>query len=224
MWLLENTKNSSQRKNWDRTPPNSPSSIYVHKPSLAIFFKCSVQSLSCVRLFVTPWTAAHQASLSISNSLSLLKLMSIESVMPFNHLILCRPLLLLPSVFPSIRVFFNESVLPIRWPTYWSFSFSISPSNEYSGQISFRTDWFDLFAVQEKAWSPGERGVLEKGKSWRRERLPTPVFWPGEFHGVYSPWGRKELDTTEWLSLLNCRPVLFKLWLFFPNPLQWVLL
>ena len=108
----------------------------------------SVQSLSCVRLFVTPWSAARQASLSITNSWSLLKLMSIESVMPFNHLILCCPLLFLPSVFPSIRVFSNESLLPIRWPKYWSFSFSISPSNEYSGQISFRIDWFHLLAVQ----------------------------------------------------------------------------
>ena len=108
----------------------------------------SVQSLSHVWPFVTPWTAAHQASLSITNSQSLLKLMSIESVIPSNHLILCCPLLLLPSIFPSIRVFSNESVLCMRWPKYWSFSFSISPSNEYSGLISFRTDWFDLLAVQ----------------------------------------------------------------------------
>ena len=108
----------------------------------------SVQLLSHVRLFVTPWTAAHQASLSITNSQSLLKLMSIMSVMPSNYLILCHTLLLLPSIFPSIRVFSNESVLHIRWPKYWSFSFSISPSNEYSGLISFRMDWFDLLAVQ----------------------------------------------------------------------------
>ena len=108
----------------------------------------SVQPLSRVWLFVTPWTAAHQASLSITNSQSLLKLMSIESVMTSNHLILCPPLLLLPSIFPSIKVFSYESVLHIRWPKYWSFSFSISPSNEYSGLISFRTDWLDLLAVQ----------------------------------------------------------------------------
>ena len=107
----------------------------------------SVQSLSHVQQFVTPWTAAHQASLSITNSQSLLKLVSIESVMPSSHLILCYPLLLLPSNFPSIRVFSNESALLIRWPKYWSFSFSISPSNEYSGLISFRMDWLDL-AVQ----------------------------------------------------------------------------
>ena len=96
---------------------------------------------------VTPWTAAHQDSLSIINSQSLLKLMSIESVMPFNHLILCHPLLLLPSIFPSVRVFSNESVLCISWPKYWSFSFSISPYNEYSGLISFRMDWLDLVVV-----------------------------------------------------------------------------
>ena len=108
----------------------------------------SVQSLSHVRLFATPWTAAHQASLSITNSQSLLKLMSNESVMPSNHLILCCPLLLLPSIFPSIRVFSNESVLHIRWPKYWDFSFSLSPFNEYSGLISFTIDWFDPLAVQ----------------------------------------------------------------------------
>ena len=107
----------------------------------------SVQCLSRVWLFATPWTTARQASLSITNSRSLLKLLFIESVMPSNRLILCC-LHLLPSIFPSIRVFSNESVLHIRWPKHWSFSFSISPSNEYSGLISFRIDWFDLFAVQ----------------------------------------------------------------------------
>ena len=119
----------------------------------------SVQSLSHVHLFVTPWTAAHQVSLSITNSQSLLKLMSIELVMSSNHLILCHPLLLLPSILPSIRVFSNESVLCNRWPKYWSFSFSISPSNEYSGLISFRMDWLALLAVQ---------GTLESS--------PTPQF------------------------------------------------
>ena len=108
----------------------------------------SVQSLSCVRLFATPWTAAHQASLSTTNSRSPPKHMSIESVMPSNHLILCLPLLLLPSVFPSIRVFSNESALRIRWPEFWSFSFNISPTNEHPGLISFRMDWLDLLAVQ----------------------------------------------------------------------------
>ena len=105
-----------------------------------------VQSLGCVRLFATQWTTTRQASLSFAISQSLLKLMSIESVMPFNHLILCHPLLLLPSIFSSIRVFSNESALPFRWPKY--FSFIISPSKEYSGLISFRTDWFDPLAVQ----------------------------------------------------------------------------
>ena len=120
-----------------------------------------VQSLSCVRLFATPWTAAHQASLSITNSQSLLKLMSIKLVMPSNHLILCHPFLLLPPIFPSIRVFSNESVLHIRWPEYWSFSFNISPSNEHSELISFRMDWMDLLAVQ---------GTLSQKSS------PTPQF------------------------------------------------
>ena len=108
----------------------------------------SVQLFSCVQLFVTSWTATHKASLSIIKSWSLLKLVSIESVMPSNQLILWSPLLFLPSIFPSIRVFSKESVLHIRWPKYWSFSFSISPSNEYSRQISYRMDWLDLLAVQ----------------------------------------------------------------------------
>ena len=108
----------------------------------------SVQSLSRVRLFATPWTAACQASLSVTKSRSLLKLMPIESMMSSNHLILGHPLLLLPSIFPSMRVFSNESILHIRWSKYWSFSFNISPSNEYSGLISFRMDWLDLLAVQ----------------------------------------------------------------------------
>ena len=107
-----------------------------------------IQLLSCVQLFATPWTAACQASLSITNSQSLLKLMSTESVIPSNHLILCHTLLLPPSIFPNIRVFPNESALHIRWPRYWSFSFSISPSIEYSGLICFTMDWLDLLAVQ----------------------------------------------------------------------------
>ena len=115
--------------------------LYFH--SRSVQFSCSVVSDSA-----TPWTAARQTSLSITNSRSLLKLMSIESVMPSNHLMLCRPLFLLPPIFPSIRVFSNESVLLIRWPKYCSFSFSISPSNEYAELISFRMDWLDLLAVQ----------------------------------------------------------------------------
>ena len=109
---------------------------------------CCFQSLSHVQLFVTPWTATSQTLLTFTISWSLLKLMSIESMMPSNHLILCHPTLLLPSIFPSIRVFSNESALCIRWPKYWSFSFSISSSKEYSELISFRIDWFDLLAVQ----------------------------------------------------------------------------
>ena len=113
-----------------------------------LFHFSSVQSLSRVQLFATPWTAGCQASLSITNSQSLFKLMSIQSVMPSSHLILCHPLLLLPSIFPSIRVISNESALRMSWPKYWSFSFSISPSNEYSGLTSFRMEWLDLLAVQ----------------------------------------------------------------------------
>ena len=118
------------------------------KQILFIIVAVVVQSLSRVWLLVTPWTAARQASLSITNSQTLLRLMSLESVMPSNHLILCCPLLLLPSIFPSIRVFSNESALRIRWPKYWSFSFSISPTNEHPGLISFRMAWLDLLAVQ----------------------------------------------------------------------------
>ena len=119
----------------------------------------SVQSLSHVQLYVTPWTAAHQTSLSITNSQSLLKLMSIKSVMPSNYLILCCSRLLLPSIFPNIRVFSNESVLRIMWPKYWSYSFSISPSNEYSGMISFRVDWLDRLAVQGSPPTPQFKSI-----------------------------------------------------------------
>jgi len=119
--------------------------IFSH--SLQVISISSVQSLSCVLLFETLWTAAHQASIAITNSQNLLKLMSIELVLSSNHLILCHTLLL-PSIFPRIGVFYNESVLRIEWPKYWSFSFSISPANEYSGLIFFRMDWLDLLAVQ----------------------------------------------------------------------------
>ena len=145
----------------------------VDMRSISSIMLSSVQSLSCVQLFVTPWTAARQASQSINNSQSLLKLMPIESVMPSNHLILCCPLLLLPSIFPSIRVFSNESVLLIRWPKYWSFSLSISPSNEYSGLISFRMDWLDLLTVQ---------GTL---KSLLQHHSSKPsIFWCSAFFTV----------------------------------------
>ena len=115
---------------------------------------------------MTPWTAAYQTSMSITNSQSLLKLMSIESVMPSNHLILCHPLLLLPSIFPRIRIFSNKSVLHIRWPKYWSFSFSISPSNEYSRLLSFRIDWLDLLAVQ---------GTLKSSPTVKSKRINSSV-------------------------------------------------
>ena len=121
-----------------------------------------VQSLSRVRLLATPWAEACQASLSFTISWNLLKPMSIESVMPSNHLILCHPLLLLPSIFPNIRVFSSESALCIRWPKYWSFDFSISPSNEYSGLISFRMDWFDLLAVRGTLQSPSQVNSMLK--------------------------------------------------------------
>ena len=133
-------------KNW----PIEEIAILAEHPSSVQF--SSVQSLSLVQLFVTPWTAACQASLSFTISGSLLKLVSIKSVMPSNHLILCHPILLLPSIFPTIRVFSNELVLHIRWPKYWNFSFSTSPSNEYSRRISFRMDWFDL--LQESSPTP----------------------------------------------------------------------
>ena len=138
-----------------------------------MYYASSVQSLSRIQLFATPWTAARQASLSTTNSQSLLKLMSIELVMPSNHLILCLPLLLLPSIFPSIRVFSNESALHIRWPKFWSFSFNISPSNEYPGLISFRMDWLDLLAVQGTL-----RSLLQHHSS------KTSILWGSAFFTV----------------------------------------
>ena len=138
-WRIPGTEEPGRlAKSWTQLSTGESSSVQLS----------SVQSLSSVRLFASPWTIAHQASLSTTNSWSLLKLMSLESVMPSKHLILCRPLLLPPSIFPSIRVFSSESVLHIRWPKYWSFSFGISPSDEYSRLISFRIDWLGLLAVQ----------------------------------------------------------------------------
>jgi len=138
-----------QTNSWGQLEGSLVSLPQMGKPSTRLLWGFySVQSLSHIRLLATPWTAAHKASLSITNSQSLLKLMSIELVMPSNHLILYHSLLLLPSIFPSIRVSSDKSVLRIRWPKYWSFSFSISPSNEYSGPISFRMDRLDLLVVQ----------------------------------------------------------------------------
>ena len=140
---------------------------------------------------VTPWTAARQASLSITNSQSLLKLMSIESVMPSNHLILCHALLLLPSIFPRIRVLSNESVLCIKWPKYWSFSFSFSPSNEYSGLISFRMDWLDLFAVQ------GTLKSLLQHHSSKASILWRSTFFIAQLSHPYMTTG-KTIALTRW--------------------------
>ena len=140
---------------------------------------------------MTPWTAAHQASLSVTNSQSLLKCMSIESVMPSNHLILCRPLLLLPSIFPSIRVFSHESVLHTRWPKYWSFSFSISPSNEYSGLISFRINWLDLLTVQGTLKSLLQHHSSKASILWHSTffivQLSHPYLTTGKAIALYGP-------------------------------------
>ena len=151
----------------------------------------SVQSLSHVWVFATPWTAACQASLSITRSQSLLKLMSIESVMPSNHLILCHPLPLLPSIFPSIRVFSKESVLCIRWPKYWSFSFSISLSNEYSGLISSRIDWLDFLAIQGTL-----KGLLQHYSS-KASILWNSAFFIVQLSHPYMTTG-KTIDLTTW--------------------------
>ena len=145
---------------------------------------CSVQLLSHVWLFVTPWTAVCQASLSITKSQSLLELMSIESVMPSSHLICCRPLFLLPSIFPSIRVFFHELALRIRWPKYWSFCFSISPSNEYSGLISFRMDWLDLLAIR------GTLKSLLQHHSWKASILWRSAFFIVQLSHPYMTTGK----------------------------------
>ena len=164
----------------------------------------SVQSLSRVQLFVTPWTAAHQASLSITNSQSLLKLMSVESVMPSNHLILCCPLLLLPSIFPSIKVFSNESVLCIRWPEYWSFSFNISPSNEHSGLISFRMDWLDILAVQ------GTLKSLLQHHSSRASILQRSAFFIVRLSHPYMTTG-KTIALTRWTFAGKVMSLLFNM-------------
>ena len=148
----------------------------------------SVQLLSHVRIFVTPWTAAHQASLSITNSWSPPKLMSIELVMPSSHLILCHPLLLLPPIPPSIRIFSNESTLCMRWPKYWSFSFSISPSNEHAGLISFRVDWLDLLAVQ------GTLKSLLQHHSSKASILQCSAFFTVQLTSILDHWKNHCLD------------------------------
>ena len=163
----------------------------------------SVQSLSCVRLFATPWTAACQASLSITNSQSLLKLMSVESMMPCNnHLILCHPLFLLPSVFPSIRVFSKESLLHIRWPKYWSLSFGISSANEYSGLISFRMDWLDFLAVQ------GTFKSLLQHHSSKASVLQCSAFFTVQLSHPYMTTG-KIIALTRWTFVGKVMSLLF---------------
>ena len=155
--------------------------IYICLPILS-----SVESLSHVRVFATPWTATCQALPCITNSWSLFKFMSIESVMPSNHIILCRPLLLPPLIFPSIRAFSNESVLHIRWPKYWSFSFSISPSNEYWGLISLRMDWSDFLAIQGTLKSLLQHHSSKASILWRlaffKAQLPHPCMTTGKNH------------------------------------------
>ena len=148
----------------------------------------SVQLLSHVLLFTTPWSAAHQASLSITNSRNLPKLMSIESVMPSNHLILCHPLLFLPLIFPSIRVFSNESALPIRWPKYWSFIFNISPSNEHPGLISFRMDWLDFLAVR------GTLKSLLHHHSSKASIFQCSAFFTVQLTSIHDHWKNHSLD------------------------------
>ena len=164
----------------------------------------SVQSLSHVWLFTTPWTAARQASLSITNSQSLLKLMSIESVMPSNHLILCHPLLLPPSIFPRIRVFSNESALRIRWPRCWSFSFNISPCNEYSGLISFRMEWLYLLAVQGTLKSLLQHHSSKASVLWRS------AFFIVQFSHPYMTTG-KTIALTRWTFVGKIMSLLFNI-------------
>ena len=171
--------------------------------SLVVQFR-SVQSLSHVWLLATPWTTARQASLSITNSWSLPKLISIESVMPSNHLILCRPLLLLPSISASIRVFANESNLRMRWPKYWSFSFSISPSKDHPGLISFRMDWLDLLAVQ------GTLKSLLQHHSSKALVLSCSAFFIVQLSHPYMTTG-KTLALTKWTFVAKVMSLLFNM-------------
>ena len=174
------------------------------KMVLVPFLFSSVQSLSCVRLFATPWTAACQASLSITNSRSLLKLMSIELVMPSNHLILCHPLLLSLSIFPSIRVFSNELALRIRWPKYWSFSFNISPSIEHPGLISFKMDWLDHLAVQ------GTLRSLLQHHSSKASILQHSAFFIVQLSHPYMTTG-KTIALTRWTFVGKVMSLLFNM-------------
>ena len=171
-------------KTWDDSQETAPNELLEKNFSFSIKYFSSVQLLSLVWLFATPWTAARQASLSITNSQSLLKPMSIESVMPSNHLILCRPLLLLPPIPPSLRVFSNESTLRMRWPKYWSFSFNISLSNEHPGLISLRMDWLDLFADQRT-----HKSLLQHHSS-KASILPLSALFTAQLSHPYMTTGR----------------------------------
>ena len=198
-WVaISSSRGSFWPRDWTRTSYDSCIGRQVSlllvplgKPGVTMIQFSSIQLLSHVQLFVTPWSEACQASLCITNSHSLLKLMSIKSVMPSNHLILCHPLLLPPSIFPSISVFSNESVLPIRWPKYWRFNFSISPSNEYSGLISFRMDWLDLLAVQ------GTLKTLLQHHSSKASILWHSAFFIIQLSHPYMPTG-KTIALTRW--------------------------
>ena len=180
---------------------NTAESVYTSKYVEVI---SSVQSFCCVQLFRTLWTAAHQASLSITNTRRLFRLMSIESVMPSNHLILCHPFLLPPSIFPSIRVFLNESALRIRWPKFWSFSFSISPSSEHPGLISFRMDWLDLLAVQ------GTLTSLLQHHSSKASILQCSVFFIVLLSHPYMTTG-KIIALTRWTFVGKVMSLLFNM-------------
>ena len=182
--------------------------FWILQPEAPVCSVSSVQSLSCVQLFATPCTAACQASLSITNSWSLLKLMSIELVMPSKHLILCHPLLLTPSIFPSMRIFSNESVLCIRWPKYGSFSFSISPSNEHPGLISFRIDWLDLLAVQGTLKSLFSNTTVQKHQFFGAQ-LYSPTLT-----SIHDYW-KKPIDLTRWTFVGKIMSLLFLLFFFF---------
>ena len=174
-WGLTSDLTSLESPSLTTLPKITPLTLPIHSFALFLFFVqfSSVQSLSCVRLFVTPWIAACQASLSLFNSWSLLSLMSIETVIPSSHLILCRPLPLLPPILPSIRVFSNESTHCMRWPKYWRFSFNISPSNEHPGLISFRMNWLDLLAVQ---------GTLKSLLQHHSSKAPSQA------SAIHEPW------------------------------------
>ena len=194
---------------WGTTRLFSAAAVLFYMPFPSFPHPCqhlfsSVQLLSCVWLFATPWTSAGQASLSITNSRSPPKLMSIESVMPSNHLILCHPLLLLPSIFPSIRIFLNESALCIRWPKYWSFSFNISPSNEHPGLISFRMDWLDLLAGQ------GTLKNLLQHHSSKASILRCSAFFIVQFSHPYMTT-RKTIALTRWTFVDKVMSLLFNM-------------